>query len=251
MKKFALMLALALPVAAAFTSCGSDEDGITLDQTSITINYDGSAKLKASESKGLWSSSNEFVASVDDKGEVKANHVGEAIISVSKDGNTATCKVTVVPTDNSYLLPILTWGASQTAVENAVPNTLIKDAALSDNTTLFYVSDNNNAYPWYIYTFVNNSLNGASFTVSFDELPDVLAWMDQYGKTISENDDTFVYKYINGSSVSQSTMNITVAGDANNDIVTTTFSQQNTKSADNHDAIAAKHAAIAAKKAGK
>ena len=88
MKKFFLLLAVALPMFFA-TSCGDDNDeSLTLDQTNVTIDYQKTLELKASEKNGTWASTNDFVASVDQKGKVTAHHEGVATISYNKDGKT-------------------------------------------------------------------------------------------------------------------------------------------------------------------
>ena len=80
--------------------------GVTLDQTSLELQVDGTAKLSATvapsdatNSAVTWNSSDSNVATVDGEGNVTAVKEGEATITVTTadGGKTATCKVTVKP----------------------------------------------------------------------------------------------------------------------------------------------------------
>ena len=84
---------------------------VSLDKTSVTLGVGNTTTLKAtvlpttaSQKDVVWSSSNTQVASVNQSGVVTANAEGTATITVTtRDGGyTATCKVTVVKTLQSY-----------------------------------------------------------------------------------------------------------------------------------------------------
>lgn len=245
MKKYAMMLALALPAAVAFTSCGDDdENGITLDQTSLSIDYKGTAKLKASESKGVWTSDNEFVASVNDKGEITANHVGEAIITVSKNGYADQCKVTVVPTDNSYYMPYVKWGASQAQVKNYMADWTF-DSDSSDNASMLFTGDQD-AFPWYIYTFTSTGLVGSTLADEADEDQAMLDYFEQYYVLTNTNEADLKYYYSNGNG------SVTAVGAYSSDLDRFMFTivPAGTRSVD-VDAMFAAHDALMAKKARK
>lgn len=157
MKKFALMLALALPLSLA--SCGDDNEGsISLDQTNVSLDYGKTLELKASEKSGVWASSNDFVATVDQKGKVEAKHEGTAKITVSKNGASASCVVTVVATNNTFNT-ITTWGATVAEVKANIPADLV---LLVDKTDQLLYTLAGNAYPWYGFQFKNNALAGSS-----------------------------------------------------------------------------------------
>ena len=80
------------------------DTGVTLDQTSITLNKGGSQTLvatilpaEATNKKVTWTSSDSSVATVDADGKVKAVGGGTATITVTTAcGHTATCGVTVI-----------------------------------------------------------------------------------------------------------------------------------------------------------
>ena len=84
---------------------------VSLDKTSVTLGVGNTTTLKAtvlpttaSQKNVVWSSSNTQVASVNQSGVVTANAEGTATITVTTvdGGYTATCKVTVVKTPQSY-----------------------------------------------------------------------------------------------------------------------------------------------------
>ncbi len=257
MKKFAWMLALALPVAATFTSCGDDDEtSITLNASTASVNYDNTIELKASEKNAVWSSSDEFIATVDSKGVVKGHHVGEAIITASKDGASASCKITVNETNHDYVLPLMKWNASYTAIKNEV-NNLVFDAENSvENKTLVYGTGSVDGFPWYIYEFNTTGLSSSSFTVDFtdeDSYTDVCDYLDQYFKQISFDDETFVTTYANANSVAEAKIVARVAADFDYNTITAAFTPNNgTRSSINDfSSIFDAHKAIVAKKASK
>lgn len=77
-------------------------DGITLDQTTLSLEKGGSVTLvatvtpsDATDPKVTWSSSNTAVATVDQTGKVTAVGGGSATITATAGGKSATCTVTV------------------------------------------------------------------------------------------------------------------------------------------------------------
>lgn len=195
MKKFIIMLAAALPMV--FTSCGDENDDtmVTLDQTAMTMNYDDEVTLKANEKNCTWTSSNPFVATVDANGKVEAKHVGEAVISATKDGSTAKCNVTVKATNNNFTMPVIAWGNSMDEVKTAV--TAQNIAGLSSPV----VTDNSLAYttggqlPWYIYSFTDGKLAASSLTVSeeMDEQKDLEGYLEQRYEEVGETEYGYIY----------------------------------------------------------
>lgn len=104
-------LAIALGVVLAINSCKKDKEptkipvtGVSLNKTSIDLKIGDDFQLLASvlpedatDKRVTWDSDDESVATVDDKGLVKAVKVGKAKISVyTHDGDfTKVCEVTV------------------------------------------------------------------------------------------------------------------------------------------------------------
>lgn len=104
-------LAIALGVVLAISSCKKDKEptkipvtGVSLNKTSIDLKVGDDFQLLASvlpedatDKRVTWDSDDESIATVDDKGLVKAVKVGKAKISVyTHDGDfTKVCEVTV------------------------------------------------------------------------------------------------------------------------------------------------------------
>lgn len=215
------MLAAALPMV--FTSCGDENDDtpvvddkpvvddttvvddkpvvndttvVTLDQVSMTLDYSKEATLKASEKNCTWLSSNPFVATVDSEGKVTAKHVGEAVISASKDGSTAKCNVVVKATNNNFVMPIITWGSSMDDVKTGMTSLNIPGLSLSpvnvENSLVYTMSGE---FPFYIYSFTDNKLSASSLTVDeeMDESADLEEYLDQRYKYFDETEEGFLY----------------------------------------------------------
>lgn len=208
-----MIMALALPLA--FASCGDDNDStLTLDQNKLSLDYSKTVELKASEKGGTWASSNEFVASVDKDGKVTANHEGKATITVSKNGQSASCAVTVVATNDNFAT-ILTWGATPGQVKANIPSELVLLTEADGN--LMY-SLPGEAYPWYGFIFKNNALAGSSvyFTdAQFDDY-DFNGYLNQRYVKINDSDNGALYA--NANSLAEATESATVEYDATEDV---------------------------------
>lgn len=249
MKKFAILLAAALPFV--FAACGDDNDEnskLTIENAPLTLNYDDDFELKASEKNVSWSSSNDFVATIDAKGKVEAKHEGTVVITATKDGNKATCTIEVKATNNNFVLPILTWGATMEQVKGAVPNTLHLE--ISVGSTLAYNTPGNpDNYPFYVYEFNSNGLNASSLSVSTDtdEELDLEDFLDQRYKAIEETEAG--YLYVNANSKVEATMRIEYGLDAVNDQVTVVWTPMiPNRSGVTYDAAAVKACREMAKK---
>ncbi len=124
MKKVFLLLLL---IPGLFISCSSDDDKdkISLNKNELTMNYEDKETLILSFSNDdlskkdyKWSSSNENVATVNNRGYVEAVRVGEAILTVEYQDLKAQCKVTVEPTVNLYQEPYLEYGAGKSTIKS-------------------------------------------------------------------------------------------------------------------------------------
>lgn len=226
MKKLAWMLALAMPFAIA--SCGDDDPtDITLDATSITLDYGTDKALTASEKNCTWGSDNEFVATVDKDGKVEAKHVGTATITVTKDGASASCKVTVVPTNTNFTLPILNWGASVATVKDAVPSSLTLYSENNDEgaTYLSYItSANASGMPIYGYGFVNDALFVSSFSVSpdMDNNLNLYGFLEQYYEEYETTEEDSII-FLDGNNRTDANLQVEYDYDPDKEIVFVSF----------------------------
>lgn len=230
MKKFALMMALAMPLA--FASCTSEEsEPIALDKNVATIDYKATTTIVASDSKVNWSSSDEFVATVDANGVVTGKHVGTATIIASKDGESASCKVTVEPIYNTYELPLIAWNSTVAQIKAAVPSTLGL-AGEGDGYLIYQTGKTGNfeAYPVWSYVFYQNALISSSITVADTELDNLMDQVEQYYVQLKEASDN-EYIYGNASTLAASSNIMTISFDADNNEVIADFEPNDGESA--------------------
>ena len=121
--------------------------GISLNKTSATLNRGESLKLSYSvtptgatlQEQVSWVSTNTSVASVDNQGNVSAVGAGTADITVSLEGFTATCRITVVVPVNSVSL-----NKTALTIEKGNSETLVATINPSDatNQSLSWSSSN-------------------------------------------------------------------------------------------------------------
>lgn len=133
MKKLFLILSMSM----LFMACSDDKDDYTGQIPSAISLYVG--ETQKIDAVGA-NSSNEFVASVSNKGEVRAEHVGTARISA---GFQRHCTVTVKPKYNIYPDPYIKWGASVSDVMRAAGTPTKQESAkltykISDTTVIIY-----------------------------------------------------------------------------------------------------------------
>ena len=144
--------------------------GISLNKTSATLNKGESLQLSYSvtptgatlQGQVSWVSSAPSVASVDNQGNVKAVGAGTADITVTLEGFTATCKITVV-------IPVSSVSLNKTSIELVKGNseTLVATINPSDATdkTISWKSSNSN-----VATVDNNgkvlAKNGGTATIT-------------------------------------------------------------------------------------
>lgn len=120
MKKTFRFLGFMLVSAMSYglISCGGDGDEdpvITVTPASISMHYEDTQQLSANGATS-FTSNDEFVAKVDQKGLVTGGHVGTTQIIASNGKKTAICEVTITPEYNLYDTPILEWGASKSTI---------------------------------------------------------------------------------------------------------------------------------------
>ena len=222
MKKIALALTLALPFV--FASCGNDDDelnDIVLNETSVEILYGQSKTITSSEKNATFVSNNTFVATVNQNGEIEAEHVGEAVITVTKEGcNPAQCKVVVKATNNNFDLPVLQWNITQAELGQLVPSKF--KVLSSDSETVFY-NEVGDAYPWYSYNFKENRMNAAGLHTDTNMAADeaLVAFIEQRYKEIEETETGWIY--IDADTKTAANVQVEIKLDPVNDLVTTTW----------------------------
>lgn len=182
-----LSLLLIFMGVALFSSCSDDKE-----DSAISIPTTNSIPVGSSFSFGLsgnWSSSNNFVASVDNDGNVKAEHVGECIIS---NGN-HNCIVTVTPKSNLIKEPITEWGISK-------PQLISKCGTdYQESGTAIGYKTNSNIAPMIMYSFDSyNRLSSSVVMVKTAYTSELVDFLIERYRPVTM--DGYDYYFVNGYS---------------------------------------------------
>lgn len=161
MKKILSLSTVTFMVFSLLCGCsGDNEDDITaFSVTPKEISLTGreaSARLTASASNVQWTSENEWVARVNNAGEVTSRHIGKTKIKAISGGHVIECKCTVSPRFETYEEPWLAFGKSKEEIIRKMgsPNYQIPNR---DETSIVYGEKND--YQITSYTFENNKLS--------------------------------------------------------------------------------------------
>ncbi|MBR4886146.1 MAG: Ig-like domain-containing protein [Muribaculaceae bacterium] len=213
MKKFFVAMAFALPLV--FTSCNGNDEPIDLPSR-VDVNVYESHALEVS---GTWTSSNEFVATVDKKGNITAHHVGDAVITVVDGDRTASCKVNVKPVNTSYTFPFMVWGSDLYTVKSFNSNlTLLEEYADGEGGyILTYLTGN--TFPGYVYYLDADALIANSIVVDINETDAWEAFMYQYYADLEEDEEWFYL--INGNTVAEATIAVQYGWNDEDSIIAT------------------------------
>lgn len=143
-------------VVTLFTACSSDDnnnDDINLKTSDVTLYYNDEAQIEAkSDYKITYSSENEYYASVDDKGLIKAGRVGETMITLTNGKVSKSLKVAVKAKDDRfYTEPNIQFGISRNDLINklgtpdfATENGIAYDNHSTNVPQVGYIFDSNN-----------------------------------------------------------------------------------------------------------
>ena len=123
-------------IIVLFSSCSSGGDDIDpflyLKSTELELVCEDTVTLIV-ETTGIemlkWETDNDFSITVDNKGFIKANRVGETVVTVSDSESKlqAKCNITVKPKYNLYEEPILAFGKSQEEIIKLIDYPLAKE----------------------------------------------------------------------------------------------------------------------------
>ena len=198
MKKFFVAMALALPLV--FTSCDKTEEPIALP-SSVDVNVYESRALEVS---GTWTSSNEFIATVDKKGNITAHHVGDAVITVVDGKRSASCKVNVKPVNTSYTFPVMTWGADVATVKSFNNHLTLLDEYTDEEGGFILSYLSGTTFPGYIYYFASEALVANSIVIDINQTEAWEAFMYQFSADLEEDEEW--YYLINGNTTAEATI---------------------------------------------
>jgi len=140
MKRINSVISLFVMLTLCMTSCSKEDESqaeqkVTINPTSITMHYDETKQLSATNANS-WNSDDNYIAEVDNKGLVKGGHIGTTIITAKNGNSFATCEVTITPKYDIYDTPILDWGATMSSIQSQ--ETHPKSSSSSTSSMLAY-----------------------------------------------------------------------------------------------------------------
>lgn len=176
-------------------SCSKDNESlgtkVTISPTNVSM-YNDEVKQLTSNNGTNWSSKNDFIADVDNKGLVTAAHVGSTQIVASNGESSAVCEVTVKPKYDLYDTPILEWGISKSALQakeaHSPSNTKFSNGSLG-----YDYSKSGKSYAL-IYDFKNDKLSRITVYTDLLSYVEVGAYLlERYQPASVESDLTMFF----------------------------------------------------------
>lgn len=194
MRKICFLLAL-LPMVL-LTSCSEEDKAVKLflDKSEISLYYEDEVRLMASdlERNVTWSSENEFVATVSGNGVVEGRHVGKTFIIASNGSETARCAVEVKPKYNTFVEPILDFGASKYEIKAKERRVLVSE----DDTSLIYEDSKEGVHV--IYMFENGKMKGVGFGLSYIYVNAITDFLLERYAPVNVDMDDGMFLFVNG-----------------------------------------------------
>ena len=192
MKKILFLLAM-LPMLV-FTACSDDdENSLSLDKSEISLYYEDEIKLIASDNV-TWSSEDEFVAKVSSNGIVEGGHVGKTFIVASNGAETVKCAVEVKTKYNTFVEPVLDFGANKADIKAKEKRELV-----TDNATSLGYKDSKDGVA-IIYTFKNGKMNACGFGLQYKYTDDIMDFLLERYAPATMNNDKDMFIFVNGMS---------------------------------------------------
>lgn len=197
MKKF-LQYLLILPLLWA---CNDNDDlNIVVNENAVKMNSTEEHMIETSTDKEvLFSSEDSYIATVDQRGVVKASKVGKTFIKITSGGKTQKVKITVEPKFWLYETPILDFGITMKTLEQRIGASETK----SETVFVHKSSTSKNTGPYY-YRFPSGLLKSVDLNVIASRADEVDGFLEERYQIQTENPRT----YINGQNTSVATVYI-------------------------------------------
>jgi len=121
-----------------FSLLSCEKELLEVENEKITLSNEGIAFIKASSGSSInYTSENRFIATVNEKGMVSANHIGETNIIVESDGILVSVPVEVKAAYNYDTEPELNWTWDSTEIKKKFGEPTYR----SNNEFTYYTSD--------------------------------------------------------------------------------------------------------------
>lgn len=186
-----------LPVLAFLFlyGCSSDDDNakLSLNKSTVTLNYKTTEQLKAS-GKVEWTSENDFVASVNENGVIEGKHVGKTFIVASNGTEEVKCAVEVAPKYNTYSEPILDFGITKAELKGRENRELLSETS----TTIKYRGNSGSAASEIACAFKDGKMNGAGALVKSSYSSVIMDFLIERYQAAFQKEDVFYF--IDGNS---------------------------------------------------
>ncbi len=197
--KTKIYLTTLLSVTVLSISCSKTEDqSIQIKtQSPITLNSKQSERIEAtSVSKIVFTTENEFNATVSDLGVVTANCVGETIINLTNGHESASINVVVEPRYNLYPTPNNKWGATKNEVKS------MYGTPSSETASGFSYANYSAAAPILLFLFDDSgSLYSSAVLVKASYISNLADFLLERYVPISVDSDNYTAAFVDGLTV--------------------------------------------------
>lgn len=188
------ILALFALTVMPLTACSDDDDddnsSFTITPSSVAFYHLDVQQLTVSNDVHVtWKTDDEFVAVIDQNGELEGLHVGTTLARATDSRNkTVSIPVTVLPKYFTYTEPILSWGASVSEIKSQETRTLVSEKEGS----LLYEEDD------YLlgYIFTDGKYTGSSLMIPTSKMKSLVGFLSERYEHVATKDD--VHYYTNG-----------------------------------------------------
>lgn len=174
-------------ISSTFTAC-SDDDEPEIKFNDIALNC-GRTYTIPNGNDIMWTSSNEYIASVSGN-IVKAERVGEATISSNK----GSFKVKVNGSLASvYPIPCLEWGASKSTVKNFMKGFSLDE---EESTSLTYTGTGSHLLTTYTFESGLLSVSGVALNGNYIDAENLVDYMLERYVPVSVDEDNYSFYFV-------------------------------------------------------
>lgn len=143
------------------------------------------------------------MAKVSSNGVVEGGHVGKTFIVASNGSETVKCAVEVKPKYNTFVEPVLDFGASKADIKAKEKRELV-----TDNATSLGYKDSKDGVA-IIYTFKDGKMTSAGIGLQYKYSDDILDFLLERYTPATMDKDEYIFTFVNGMS-GRWTMSISV-----------------------------------------
>lgn len=190
------------------SSCGSDDDSneleLTVSPESVSLHYEETVQLQASDNVNTWMSENEFVATVNSSGYVTGGHVGTTRIKAAQGSRVGYSTITIVPKYNLYDTPITEFGATKATIKGMETHELSGET----ETSLLYRYTVGTHPCLVMYNLKSGRLDGIMAMLKYSDFVTAGYHLLERYQAASKTDDLFIF--LNNNSPETATMAVTL-----------------------------------------